>query len=501
MPVSDGYLLAVDVGTTTTRCAIFDLGGHLVGEAYREVRVHYPRTNWTEVDAEDWWSCAVASIREAVGQAREVDGKEILGVGICGLKHAVVPVDEDGKPLARAMLWMDQRCRPQAEWMSRQYGDLVAHITGRAGAVSTTPSAPKLRWIMENDPGLLRRTHKFLLAKDFIRFKLTGSLGTDPSDAGGTGLYDRRSGDWAWQMLDLIGVPADKMPPISDPTVVAGVVTRQAARATGLAEGVPVVVGAGDVYATLVGANAFHPRAGITSARGCLYLGTAAWISVGLERPADRFFDAGCFGATATTGASLRWLLSFLNDARPGPPLLDYAALSEEAEGVPPGARGLVFLPHLMGERGPQPDPEAKGVLFGLTLAHTVGDIARALLEGCAFQLRRIAEELALSDLGEMVVVGGGAKSALWVRILCDVLGMPLLRPQVVEAGALGAAILAGVGVGAYSSISSASHQLVRIAERVEPDRAGQMRYEQVYALFLELERSVAGLYASVPAE
>jgi xylulokinase len=484
-----GYLLGVDVGTTTVRCILFDLQGRSVSEAYREPRVYYPQPYWAEVDPEDWWACSAAAIGEVLSHSR-VPAHEIVGVGLCGLKHAVVAIGADGNPLARAMLWMDQRCRPQAEWMGAEHGELVARATGRGGAFSTTPSAPKLRWIAEHEPALLERTRTFLLAKDYIRFRLTGSQATDATDAGGTLLYDRCAGDWSPEMLALVGVSPDKMPPIRASTAVTGVVQDEAARATGLAAGTPVVVGAGDVYCTLVGANALD--------RACLYLGTAAWLSVARPESARERFSADCFGATATTGAALKWLLSLFDAARHGSPSVSYATLLRGAARVPLGARGLLFLPHLMGERAPECDPNARGVFFGLSLAHGQGEVVRAVLEGCAFQLRRIAEAMDLSGVEAITVVGGGAKSALWVRIIADVLGMPLLLPRILEAGALGAAILAGVGVGAYKGgIEQAAQRLVQVAERVEPDLSRHESYGRIYALFAELERSVGPLYGT----
>jgi xylulokinase len=501
MPAGGGYLLAIDVGTTTTRCILFDLEGRPVGEAYREPKVYHPRTTWTEVDPEDWWTCAVAVIRETLRQV-EVRREEILGIGLCGLKHALVPINASGKPLARAMLWMDQRCRSQAEWLAREHGDLIEEVMGGRWTISTTPSAPKLRWIVEHEPDLLRRTYKFLLVKDFIRLRLTGTVATDPSDAGGTRLYDPRSRDWSYRLLGRIGVPPEKMPPIQDSTTVAGGVTKKAAQATGLTPGTPVVVGAGDVRCTLIGANAFHTR------RACLYLGTAAWMSVARPGMVRRSLSADHFGATATTGAALKWLLALFGHKHPGSLSASCSVPLQEAGQAPLGARGLIFLPHLMGERAPQDDPAAKGTLFGLTLTHNRGDIVRAVLEGCAFQLRRIAETLACSGLeegepsvGPMVVVGGGAKSRLWLTIIADVTGIPLLVPRVLEAGALGASIYAGVGVGVYRSVQEAARKLVQITGRIEPDAAQHEQYGRVYSIYLELEDRVAPLYGRIPTE
>jgi xylulokinase len=308
-------------------------------------------------------------------------------------------------------------------------------------------------------------------------------------------LYDRRAGQWSRVLLERIGVPLEKMPPIRDATSVAGGVSHEAAHATGLRTGTPVVVGGGDVQCTLVGAYVHNPQVTEAPPRSCLYLGTAAWMSAGQPRPAGRFFTADCFGATSTTGAAVKWLVSLWNTAPPSVPPLSYDALVAEADSAPLGARGLVFLPHLMGERGPVPSPEAKGVLYGLNLAHRRADIARAVLEGCAYQIRWIAETLGLDGGDEVVVVGGGAKSQIWLRIIADVLGMPLAVPRVLEAGALGAAILAGVGVGVYPSVQSAAREIVQVSQRLEPNAGAHEAYGRIYEVYLKLERCLAPLY------
>ena len=293
MKAAEGYLLALDIGTTTTRCLLFDLEGIPVGAAYREPPIHYPRPSWTEVDPEDWWESVVLVVRKVLEQS-QVPRERILGIGLAGLMHALVPINDAGQPLSRAMLWMDQRCRPQVEWLTQKHGQIIEEMVGPHWALSTTPSAPKLRWIVEHRPELLQQTYKFLLAKDFIRLKLTGTIATDHSDAGGTCLYDQQKGDWSHPMLNAIGVGLEKMPLIHESAEVIGAVTEEAAQITGLIQGTPVVVGGGDVMCTRIGADACSYE------RACLYLGTAAWVSV--VSP-----DTGraAVAATATTGASV----------------------------------------------------------------------------------------------------------------------------------------------------------------------------------------------------
>ena len=481
-----GVILALDIGTTTTRALLFDLAGHPVAEAYREVDVAHPHPNWAELDAQACWRATLEVLDEVFRRAAQSPG-DVLAIGLSGLLHALIPVNAEGDPLARAMLWMDQRCQPQAEWLSREHGDLVHSLTGNR-SVSTTYSAPKLRWLVEHDPDLVDRASGFLAMKDFIRLQLTGTVATDPSDAGGTMLFDAERGDWSRPLLKVIGLPLEKLPPIRPSTEVAGGVTRDAAALTGLVEGTPVVVGGGDTLCTRIGTHAEG------TSRACLYLGTAAWMSVPQRR-------TGCFSATATTGATLRWLVDLFDPAPGEVPARAYETLLRAAESVEPGAKGLLFLPHLMGERGPKNNPQAKGVLFGLTLAHKQPEITRAVLEGCALHIRSILDHLTEEPLREIAVVGGGAKSALWRGIIADVNGMTVMVPAVLEAGALGAAILAGVGIGVYDRVESASRRLVRIATRREPRPQLQRYYDRVYPVYVDLEGRMTDLYGRVPVE
>jgi xylulokinase len=486
-PSAEGrYLLALDIGSTTVRAVLFDLRGAPVGDSYREPPVHYPGKNRAEIDVNLRWDAVQVVIREALGIAAIAPG-QIVGIGLTGLQHALTPIDAEGRPLARAMLWMDQRCQPQVEWMAREHGDILQAEVGATRA-STTWSAPKLRWIYENQPELIERTFKFMPTKDYIRFKLTGAIETDPSEAGGTMLFNRQTGDWSRPMMAMVGVPVEKMPVIKPSSTVVGGVTAAAAAATGLQEGTPVVIGGGDTKCTRLGAN--------TESTGgaCLYIGTAAWLAAPNRR-------RNAFSATATTGAALKWITAVVGLSDPNAPGDGYASLLAEADRVRPGAGGLLFLPHLMGERGPVPSAKATATFFGLTLGHGRAEMARAVLEGCAFHLRSILETVSEEPLQEITLVGGGAKSPIWRQIIADVTGVRLLTPRVLEAGALGAAIFAGIGVGLYPDEAQAAAQLVQIVERREPDPVRHAFYSRVYPHYLELEERVAPMYGQAPVD
>ena len=492
------YLLGLDQGSTTSRAVLYDLEAQVMAEAYREVYPHHPYPTWAEVDPEDWWQATVAVIREVLSRSG-VDPSDIAGMGATALLHAATPVDEAGHPLARPMLWMDQRCQPQVEWMIREHGAEIEAVMGQGSQPSTTVTAPKLRWWLENRPEVIQKAYKFLWPKDFIRYRLTGVMASDPTDAGGAYLLhpERR---WATEIMEIIGVPADKLPPMREPYDVTGHITAQAARETGLAEGMPVAIGCGDTLATLIGANANQPG------RGCLYIGTAAWLNTGSF---TRFFTPPQgrpsggrrgFGATATTGATVKWFRDLVSDGPHGPGVRDqlaYKALFEEAAAVEPGAKGILFLPHLMGERGLS-NPYAKGTFFGLTLAHGRQHLMRAVLEGSAYFLRQLIERGG-GGLEEMTTVGGGAKSPLWRQIFADVTGVRVFVPRILETGTLGAAILAGVSVGLFPTVAEAAERLVKVVATHTPDPRWRERYDQMYRIYRDLEDRVAPLYPQLP--
>jgi xylulokinase len=276
-----------------------------------------------------------------------------------------------------------------------------------------------------------------------------------------------------------------------------------AAAATGLAEGTPVVTGCADTLSTLIGADARRPE------RGYLYLGTAAWLALPeysrpfvttYERPPASTEGRTPYGSVATTGAALRWFGDlFLGKRGAGIwPRLDYDGLLAQAEQVAPGAEGVVFLPHLMGERATN-DPQAKAVFFGLTLAHGREHLLRALVEGTAFVLRQILDRSGCEPPQELLALGGGAKSPLWCQIMADVIGLPVVVPRVVETTALGAAILAGVGVGLYPSVAEAAEQWVQIAACYSPQPQWRRRYDQLYTLYRQLDETLTPYFPRVP--
>ncbi len=469
---SDNFL-AIDLSTTACKAIIFNSNGEPLGEAHRDMPLFHPRPDWVEADGRDWWRLTVECIRESL-QRSAIDPSQIAAIGVCGLMHALLPVDKSGEPLDRVMLWMDQRCRPQCDWLEDNIGRRT----------STTSSAPKLRWLVENKPEIVDKTYKFIFGKDFVRLKLTGEYATDLSDVGGTALLDRKKGNWAFEALRVIGIPEEKMLTIRDSTDIGGYVTSAAAAETGLKAGTPVVIGASDVRGTFLGVNAY------SQGRTCLYMGTAAWMVTCPEKGITRWV-----GSTATWGAGMRWYKEMFHDSRP------YSELDGVAKSITPGADGLIFLPHLMGERGPKHNPCAKGVIFGLTLAHRREHVIRAILEGNAYLIRHIIDSNGAGNIGDIVAAGGGAKSKLWRQIIASVTHRNVLVPKVTETTSLGAAILAAVGTGLFATPEEGAESWVHILDGCEPEDALTGQYDRMYDIYRRLDVAVEPFYPEVPVE
>ena len=463
------HFMAIDLSTTACKVLIFNFSGDVVAETYRQVPLFQPRPGWIEADANDWWRITAESIHDAL--ARLKPSYRIACIGMCGLMHAMTPVDRSGMALDRVMLWMDQRCKPQSEWLEENI------FAGRRG--TTYVSAPKLRWIVENRPEIVDKTYKFLFGKDYIRLKLTGEYATDESDAGGSALFDGREKQWMFDVIRKIGISEDKMPNIRQSDEIAGYIRKVASEETGLKEGTPVVIGASDVRGTCMGVNAYTPG------RTCVYMGTAAWATTCHQQG-----SLDWLGATTTWGASLSWCRDLFDGS------MSYNSMIEQAKKVPPGSDGLIFFPHLMGKRWQRSVPDARGVLFGLTLMHHKEHVIRAVLEGNAYLLRHIIDSYGSDCIGDIVATGGGARSTLWLQIIASVIKKGVFLPKVIEATALGAAMLAAKGIGVFRTLEEAMEQWVEIRHCCAPEDEAIEEYDQLYKLYRKLDRELDKLYS-----
>jgi len=481
------YILAHDLGTTGNKATLFDAAGVRVATTLEAYDTAYPHPNWAEQAPADWWRAVRDSTRELLASSSVAAG-DIAVVSFSGMMNGALAVDAMGVPLRSAIIWADQRATAEAEFLAHCCGaEQVYRRTGhRAGASYT---AAKMLWIQRHQPELYARTHQFLQAKDYAAYKMSGVFATDYSDASGTNLFDLERHDWALDMIEAVGLDPRKLPPAHPSITVIGKVTSEAAAETGLLAGTPVVIGGGDGACATVGAGSVRPGDAYN------YIGSSSWIAVTAEQPlydpqmrtfTFAHLDPQLYLPTGTmqcAGGSYDWLEQLLRgegEAR----LCD--EMSAAAADVEPGAKGLLFLPYLIGERSPHWNPLARGVFVGLTMSHGRAEMARAVLEGVAFNLRMILDAFLEqgSAIQAMRLIGGGARSALWRQILADVYGLPILRPALLaEATSLGAAIAGGVGVGLFPNFRVA-HELVQVEEAERPNPAHNQRYTALYGLF-----------------
>ena len=479
------YLLGLDVSTTATKALLIDDGGRIVGVASAEYELSTPKPLWAEQDPALWWQASCRSISELL-ETTGVDPKSVAALGLTGQMHGLTLLDDGGNILRPAILWNDQRAEAQCEAMRERLGlERLVSITGNDAFPGFT--APKLLWVREHEPDIYAQIRHVLLPKDYVRLRLTGEYATDRAGAGGTLMLDLATRDWSSELLDAFEIPSDWLPPTHEGIDLTGSVSAVASELTGLQPGTPVVGGGGDQAAQAVGAGA------IDSGTVALSLGTSGVVFASTPRPlADRTGRLHAFphavpdtwhvmGVMLSAAGSLRWYRDLVT---PGG---SYDDLLKEAAEVDVGCEGLTFLPYLSGERTPHADPRARGAFSGLTLRHGRGHLTRAVLEGVAFGLRdnlALMEEVGLSGASEARASGGGTRSRVWMQILADTLGLDLVSLQATEGAAFGAALLAGVGAGAWSSIAEACEASISPGTITRPREELSASYSEAYARY-----------------
>ena len=481
------HFIGIDLGTTGVRALRVDARGVVVGAGTATYPLLLPQPGWTEQEPEAWWAATCEALRAVIA----ADPTPIRAVGLAGQMHGSVFLDDHGTSIRPALLWNDQRTAAAAAEIEARVGrDRLRAITGNAAL--TGFQAPKVLWLREHEPEHYRRIAALLLPKDFLRFRLTGVLGTDASDASGTSLLDLATRDWSDKILRALELPRAWLPAVAESPAVTAFVSADAARATGLALGTPVVAGAGDNAAAAIGSGVV--RAG----RGVISLGTSGVVLAHRAEPCvDRSGALHAFcaavpgayhlmGVMLSAGGSLRWFRDAFAQGR-----LGYDVLDAEAAKVAAGAGGVTFVPYLSGERTPHMDPHASGAFVGLRRTHARAHLGRAILEGVAYGLNdAVVRMRALGvDPPEFVATGKGFSSGLWRSIVAACVDRPLLRLRADEGPAFGAALLAAVGAGAFATVEDAADAAVRFepeiaaphAGLVEAYRAGFATYERLY--------------------
>ncbi|MEP7284858.1 MAG: xylulokinase [Chloroflexota bacterium] len=479
------YFIGVDVSTTASKALAIDEKGKVVATYSYPHALSTPYPLWSEQDPLDWWEATSHALRDLTAQ---IPPDDIAAIGLTGQMHGLTTLDSHGDPVRPAILWNDQRSGAQCEAITEKVGaQKLYQITGSLMLPGFT--APKLAWLRDHEPDSYARIARFLLPKDYIRFRLSGAYVTDVADGSGIGLMDIAKRSWSDEMIAAFGFPRSWLPDLCESPDVSAKVNEAGAAATGLKVGTPIVGGAGDQPAGAIGSGI--TRAGETSltvgTSGVVFTAAAHYVPEPEGRlhtfchaiPGAWFY----MGVMLSAAGSLRWLHDELA------PTTSYEELSERAASVPPGSLGLLFTPYLTGERHPHPDPLARGAFAGLTVRHGLSHMVRAVMEGVAFGMRDNLELLRAQGTQptSAAVSGGAANSPVWRQLLADIVNLPLYTVNSTEGGALGAAILGAVGVGAWPDVPTACADLIHKVDEVAPQPEGVATYERLYPIYRSL--------------
>ena len=478
MGVEKKYLVIFDVGTTAVKTVIFDVDGSIVGKAYQEYPTATPSPGIVEQNPEDWWSALKTSAKKAFALSR-IDPKAVAGVGVITQRATVAPVDKDAGVLYPAMTWTDARSSPSAEALAEQYPQRV--------------EAYKILWLKDNLPNVFKKAYKFVTVDAYIYYKLTGNFVSDLTNSA-YGPFDIRKLKWSDEISDAAKIPIEKLPSLLPAGKIAGELLPEAAGEVGLVAGTPVVVGGGDQQCSALGLNAISP--GIIKAT----ISTGTFIDAVIDEPLFDLYDPltrtfsiphvipnkWAFEAVLPgTGLMYRWFrdqfCSREMETARAAGLDAYDIINLEATSVKPGSDGLIIIPLFMFSRG---------IIWGLSFSHIRGHIARAILESSGYGMAFFLEVMDGQGIAvsEIRVDGGGAKSHLWRQIQADITGKPIVLTRAVEdAGALGAAILTGYGIGLYKTIKKAVDAMVKVTEKIDPIPENREIYESIYPKFTDM--------------
>jgi xylulokinase len=495
--VADPLFLGLDVGTSGVKAILVGPSGDVAATATAPLTLQTPQAGWAEQDPESWWHASVAAIR---GLAPG-DVARIAAVGISGQMHSSVFLDAADEVIRPALLWCDGRTTAECREITAAAGGEARLQELVCNPALEGFTLPKLLWLRTHEPAAFARLATVLLPKDFVRLRLTGDVATEPSDASGTLMFDPVHLRWSTELLEAVGLSPALLPDVGGSAEVLGRVTQEAAAATGLAAGTPVVGGGADNACGAAGVGAIRPGEAVSS------WGTSGTVLAPAAEPrVDPRLRAHTFchvlpgiwyvmGVVLSAGGAFAWYREQLpRDVASADRADDL--LVDEAAAVPPGAGGVTFLPYLQGERTPHRDASLRAAFLGLSLAHTRAHMTRAVLEGIAFALRdslAILQELDMAPR-DLLLTGGGAKSAFIRRLQADVFGLPVTTVNREEGPAYGAALLAAVGAGAFPDLPAAVVHTLGRGPVLEPDPAAHAEYDRIYERFRAAYTAIRGL-------
>lgn len=495
--MTNDLFLGVDLGAGSLKVTLIDATGVVVADAAAPVTTSAPKSGWSEQNPGNWWAAVCAALPRLLEKAG-VPASRIAALSVSAGAHTQVLEDENGVVIRPAILWNDQRASAQTQALRDAADARILEISGNRA--NPTWTLPQMLWLKENEPGNFARVKRLYLAKDWIRSRFTGDWMTDPIDAAGTLMSVADGSSWSAEICDMIGWNLATLPPISSSTARAGTVSAQAAQETGLAKGTPVIVGASDTAVETYGAGLTEPGLGV------IKLATAATVSVlspdlhasnnVINYPhvmPDHYY---VIAATNSCASAHKWLRDtfFMSPGTDGSAAFD--RMEALASSVPVGSEGLFFHPYLNGERSPHWDPLLRAEFTGIGFQHGPGHFVRALYEGVAFSLRDCREALAAQGLefSTARLIGGGTQSSLWCQIVADVLGVDVELPGNGDAS-FGAALLAGVGVGAFADEAAAAKAAIRVSRRIAPNPENTGFYTEAHGIYVDIQKALSPIH------
>ena len=502
------YLLGVDLGTSGTKTVLFDRTGKAIAGETIEYPLYQPENGWAEQDPEDWWHAARDTIKAVITKSG-VNAEDIKGVSFSGQMHGLVLTDENDRVLRKSIIWCDGRTQKECDEITEKVGrERLIELTANPALTGFT--AGKILWVRRNEPEIFARAKHAMLPKDYVRFRLTGEYFCEMSDASGTNLLDVPHRCWSKEVLEKLEINPELLPPLLESSDIAGRITREAAELTGLKEGTVVAAGAGDNMAAAVGTGVVVPgKAFVTIGTSGVVFAHSRTVQIDPAGRVHSFCAAvpgeyAVMSCTLAAGLSLKWYrdqfckaeIQTADEMGTDP----YVLMNEEAAQSPIGANRLIYLPYLMGERSPLLDPNARGAFIGLSAMHTRRDLLRAVMEGVSYSQKQNLDVLSgMHVLPETIFAcGGGAKNPFWRQMMADAFHMPVKTVRNTEGPALGAAILAGVAAGLYSSIPEAALVMIADKDVMQPDKERGEKYDSVYNVYRSLYPALKNSYAEL---
>ncbi len=503
------YYLGIDIGTSGTKALLMDARARVIASATAEHPIYAPKPGWSEQKPDEWWLSTVKSVRAVVKKAK-IDGKKIAGIGLSGQMHGLVITDGAGKPLRPSIIWNDQRTAIQAEKIEATVGGKKKLISMVGNIAMTSFTLTKLLWVRRHEPRIYDKICHMLLPKDYIRLRLTGEYVGEVSDMSGTLMLDQRKRKWSKKIISIFDIDRDILPPIVESHEVTGKLTSTAASKLGLAEGTPVVGGAGDQQAGAVGNGVVQE--GLTSAT----MGTSGVVYVHSKNyktdPAGRVQTfcssvAGqycMFGCILAAGGSLQWYRNVLGEteiAQAKRQKIDpYELITAQAQKAPAGCEGVYWLPYLTGERTPHADPNARACWVGINSRTTRNELVRSVIEGATFAMNDAVSILRDRDLKirQVRLSGGGARSRFWRQLQADIYGSTCVTINAEEGPAYGVALLAAVGTGRFRNVAEACKAGIKITRTIKPDLKTKRLYAKHYKQYCRLYPALKEEFAQI---